>query len=98
MVVGKLSEQWSNASPVTISQENGKIFYEVEFKEREHRTSPEDVMVSIYKYIHDIAETHSADVDQCQCVVTVPLEYNEEERGVVKRCASKAGRPLFDRQ
>ena len=95
LVVGKLSQEWSNNSPVTITQDNDKIVYEVEFKEKEHRSSPEDVLVSIYKYIHDIAETHSADVDQCQCVVTVPLDYNEQERSVVSKCAARAGRLLI---
>jgi len=92
LVVGKLSEDWSNASPVTISQDNsGKIFYEVEYKEKDFKTTPGDVMVNIYKYIHNIAETHSSEVDQCNTVLTVPLQYTSEQREMVRACASSAG-------
>ena len=89
--VGKLSHEWLESSPVTIKQEGEKIYYEVEFKEREYRTTPSDVLVNIYKYIHDIAQTHSSEVDQCNCVVTVPLDYTEVQRNIIKNCAIKAG-------
>ena len=92
LVVGRLSDEWSSASPVTISEDaEGRLVYEVEYKEKDFKTTPGDVLVKIYKYIHDIAETHSSDVDQCQTVVTVPLEYTAEQRGSVRRCAGQAG-------
>ena len=34
--------------------------YEVEYKDREYKTTPGDVLVNIYKYIRDIADTHSS--------------------------------------
>ena len=46
---------------MTIKQEGEKIYYEVEFKERDYRTTPGDVLVNLYKYIHDIAQTHSSE-------------------------------------
>ena len=30
-------------------------------------------------------------VDQCNCVVTVPLDYTEVQRNIIKNCAIKAG-------
>ena len=30
-------------------------------------------------------------VDQCNCVVTVPLDYTKDQRNIIKNCAIKAG-------
>ena len=30
-------------------------------------------------------------MDQCACVVTVPLDYSQEQRNVIMNCAIKAG-------
>jgi len=91
LAVGKVSEDWLQSSPVTIKQENDKIIYEVEYKERDYKTTPGDVLVNIYKYIRDIADTHSSEVENCNCVVTCPLDYTPEQRQVISTCATKAG-------
>ena len=91
VAAGKLTQQWIDSSPVTITQNNNRIFYEVEYKEREWKAGPSDILVNLYKYIHDIAETHSSEVDQCNCVLTVPRDYNEGQRNFVREAASKAG-------
>ena len=91
VAAGKLSQEWIDSSPVTITQNNNRIYYEVEYKEREWKAGPSDILVNLYKYIHDIAETHSSEVDQCNCVLTVPRDYNEAQRNFVRQAASKAG-------
>ena len=60
LAVGKVSQEWLESSPVTIKQDKDKIIYEVEYKERDYKTTPGDVLVNIYKYIRDIADTHSS--------------------------------------
>ena len=55
-----MSQEWLESSPVTIKQDKDKIIYEVEYKERDYKTTPGDVLVNIYKYIRDIADTHSS--------------------------------------
>ena len=91
VAAGKLTQDWIDSSPVTITQSNNRIYYEVEYKEREWKAGPSDVLVNLYKYIHDIAETHSSEVDQCNCVLTVPRDYTEEQRHLVSEAATKAG-------
>ena len=49
-----MSQEWLESSPVTIKQDKDKIIYEVEYKERDYKTTPGDVLVNIYKYIRDI--------------------------------------------
>ena len=55
-----MSQEWLESSPVTIKQDKDKIIYEVEYKERDYKTTPGDILVNIYKYIRDIADTHSS--------------------------------------
>ena len=59
MAAGILTQQWIDSSPVTITQNNNRIYYEVEYKEREWKAGPSDILVNLYKYIHDIAETET---------------------------------------
>ena len=41
-------------------------------------------------FITDIAETHAAD-EELRTVLTVPLEFNQEQRNIISACAEKAG-------
>ena len=91
LVVGKLSAAWKEASPVTIIEKNETIKYKVEFKDKEYFTTPTDILVNIYKYIRQIADSHSSDVGECNCVVTVPLDYTADQRNIIRTCATRAG-------
>jgi len=91
LVVGKLDDTWKEANPVSIIEKDGQIYYKVEFKDKDFFTTPSDILVKIYKYIHDIADSHSTDVSQCNSVVTVPLDYTLDQRNIIKTCATRAG-------
>ena len=91
LVAGELSDDWKNSSPVTIIEKDGKFYYKVEFKEKDYVTSASDILVNIYKYIFNIADSHSSDVSQCSTVLTVPLHYTKDQRDVIKSCATQAG-------
>jgi len=91
LVIGKLSDKWKNASPVTIIEKNEVIQYKVDFKDKDYYTTPTDILVNIYKYILDIASSHSSDVSQCNSVVTVPLDYTSEQRNIIRSAAARAG-------
>ena len=91
LVAGKLSDDWKNSSPVEIIEKDGKFYYKVEFKEKDYVTSASDILVNIYKYIFNIADSHSSDVSQCSTVLTVPLHYTTDQRNIIKSCAAQAG-------
>ena len=91
LVIGKLSDKWKNSSPVTIIEKNEVIQYKVDFKDKDYYTTPTDILVNIYKYILDIASSHSSDVSQCNSVVTVPLDYTSEQRNIIRSAAARAG-------
>lgn len=93
LLVGRQAQDWVDISPVQIKQDNDKTYYQVEFKEKDYKTTPVDVLVNIYKYILDIADSHSGadSVEDCTCVVTVPREYTEDQRSLIKAAANKAG-------
>ena len=65
--------------------------YQVDFKEKDYFVNPKDVLKHIYTYMHDIAASHCADVNESNTVITVPLGYTQEQREVVKLCATAAG-------
>jgi len=91
LVVGKVEQELLDKSAVTITESNGQYTYEVDFKEKEYFVSPSAVLGHIYKYVHDIADTHCANISDSNCVLTVPLSYTEEQRNIVKNTADKAG-------
>merc|ERR1719431_1829903 len=59
--------------------------------EKAYKVSPQQILGHILNYIHAIAASHCSDVDQSNCVLTVPLDYTEDQRTVVKNVASKTG-------
>jgi len=77
--------------PVTILEKGEKLVYQVDFKERDYFISPEKVLEHLYSYMHDIAASHCANVDESNTVVTVPLGFTQEQRQTVKQCANAAG-------
>jgi len=92
IMAGKVEEDVINKSQVTINQNGDTYKYCVEYKEKEKLVSPADILNHVYKYIHDIAESHSStDVDQNNTVLTVPLSYTRQEREAVAKCAKDAG-------
>jgi len=95
LMSGRLGQAAINKSAVDISEcgEEGKYRYRVQHKGKEFWTSPMDVLKHLYMYVHEIAESHSSstDVDRNNTVVTVPLDYTEEERAVVRQGATAAG-------
>jgi len=74
-----------------IQKEDGSQVYQVEYKEKDYETSPEQILQHIYKYMHDIADSHCANVDDSNCVITVPLGFTGPQREKVRACAQKAG-------
>ena len=70
---------------------DGSQAYQVEYKEKDYETSPEQILQHIYKYMHDIADSHCANVDDSNCVITVPLGFTGPQREKVRACAQKAG-------
>ena len=78
-------------SPVTIVQNDEVVKYQVDFKEKDFFISPQEVLTHIYKYMHDIAASHCANVDESNTVITVPLGFTEEQRETVKKSATAAG-------
>jgi len=92
MLVGKVDESVINKSQVTINNNGDTYKYCVEHKEKEKLVSPSDILEHVYKYVREIAASHSAtDVDQNNTVVTVPLDYSRQEREAVAKCAKDAG-------
>jgi len=91
LVVGVVEQEVVDKSPVTINQDNGKYIYEVDFKEKEHLVTPSEILGYIYKYVHDIADTHCTNISESNCVLTVPLSYTQEQRTIIKNTALKAG-------
>jgi len=91
LVVGKVDQELLDKSTVTINESNGQYTYEVDFKEKEYYVTPRAVLGHIYKYVHDIADTHCTTISDSNCVLTVPLDYTEEQRTVIKNTADKAG-------
>jgi len=91
LVVGKVDQELLDKSTVTINESNGQYTYEVDFKEKEYYVTPSAVLGHIYKYVHDIADTHCTTISDSNCVLTVPLDYTEEQRTVIKNTADKAG-------
>jgi len=90
-VVGEVEQEMLDKSGVTITQNNGQYTYEVDFKEQDYYVTPSDILCHIYKYVHDIADTHSANIGDSNCVLTVPLSYTEEQRNIIKNTGVKAG-------
>lgn len=89
---GGVTKEILDSSPVTVHQQNeGGYVYEVDFKEKAYKLSPQQILGHILTYVHDIAASHCSDVDQSNCVLTVPLDYTEDQRTAVKTVASKAG-------
>jgi len=81
-----------NDNPVTcLANEDGKYMYQVDYKEQETNVSPEEILQHIYKYMHDIAAAHCANVDDSNTVITIPLSYAADKREAVSACAEKAG-------
>jgi molecular chaperone DnaK (HSP70) len=78
-------------SPVTIIEQEEKVVYQVDFKEKDFFISPSEVLTHIYKYMHDIAASHCANVDESNTVISVPLGFNDEQRECVKKSATAAG-------
>jgi len=91
LVVGEVEQEMLDKSGVTITQNNGRYTYEVDFKEQDYYVSPSDILCHIYKYVHDIADTHSANIGDSNCVLTVPLSYTEDQRSIIKNTGVKAG-------
>ena len=91
LLFGRAEQEEIDASPVTITEEDGKRFYEVDYMEKEHKTSPAEVMGHIFGYLHSIADTHCKDVDESNCVLTVPLDYTSEQRDMVHKIAVGVG-------
>ena len=78
-------------SAVTILQKDDVVKYQVDFREKDFYISPHEVLTHIYKYMHDIAASHCANVDESNTVITVPLGFSEEQRETVKKSATAAG-------
>jgi len=78
-------------SPVTVLEKDGKWMYQVDFKDKDYYISPEKVLEHLYSYMHDIAASHCANVDESETVLTVPLGFNQNQRETVQRCATQAG-------
>lgn len=78
-----------------ITEENSeKLRYEVKHDEEASckKVTVEKVHGQIYKYMHDIALSHaSAEVDEKNTVVTVPLDFDANRRRLVAECAESAG-------
>jgi len=91
LVVGKVEQQVLDKSAVTITESNGQYTYEVDFKEKEYFVTPSAILGHIYKYVHDIADTHCTNISDSNCVLTVPLSYTEDQRTIIKNTAAKAG-------
>jgi len=91
LVVGKVDQEMLDKSTVTINESNGQYTYEVDFKEKEYFVTPSAVLGHIYKYVHDIADTHCTTISDSNCVLTVPLDYTEDQRTIIKNTADKAG-------
>jgi len=78
-------------SPVSLVEQGGKQVYQVDFKEKDYFISPEKILEHLYHYMHDIAASHCANVDESNTVITVPLKFTEEQRKTVKQSANAAG-------
>jgi len=91
LLVGRASQEELAAGPVTVVEEDGQHFYVVQFKEEEFKTSPSEVLTHIYAYLHTIAASHCREVEDCHCVLTAPLDFSAEERGMLARLATAVG-------
>ena len=78
-------------SAVNIIEENGQHFYCVDFKEQETRVSPAEILGHLLTYLHSIAETHCKEVSEAHTVLSVPLDWSQEERSLVGNAATKVG-------
>jgi len=78
-------------SAVNVIEENGQHFYCVDFKEQETRVSPEEILGHLLTYLHSIAETHCKEVSEAHTVLSVPLDWSQEERSLVGNAATKVG-------
>jgi len=77
--------------PVTVLKKEDKVMYQVDFKDKDYFISPEKVLEQLYAYMHDIAASHCANVDESNTVITVPLAFGADRRDTVKQCATNAG-------
>jgi len=91
LVLGNVDNDVLVKSAVSIKENNGHYLYEVDFKEKEYFVSPRDVLGHIYRYVHDIADTHCTTISDSNCVITVPLSYTDDQRNLIKSVASKEG-------
>jgi molecular chaperone DnaK (HSP70) len=78
-------------SAVNVIEENGQHFYCVDFKEQETRVSPAEILGHLLTYLHSIAETHCKEVSEAHTVLSVPLDWSQEERSLVGNAATKVG-------
>jgi len=91
LLVRRADQEDIDKNPVTIVENDGQYFYEVDYKEKEFRTTPSAILSHIYRYLHNIADTHCKDVDDSNCVLTVPLDYTAEERNLISKAAAEVG-------
>jgi len=91
LLTGNADPEILNKSAVTITENNGQLTYEVEFKEKDFSTTPREILKHIYKYVHDIASTHCTDISESNCVITVPMSFNDEHRSLLKKTAADVG-------
>ena len=91
LVGGGGEEGLAPDTAVNIIEENGQHFYCVDFKEQETRVSPEEILGHLLTYLHSIAETHCKEVCEAHTVLSVPLDWNQEERSLVGNAATKVG-------
>lgn len=78
-------------SPVILLDRADGPIYQVDFKEKDYFVSPQQILEHIYAYMHDIAASHCANVDESNTVITVPLGFTDAQRETVKKCATAAG-------
>jgi len=78
-------------SAVNVIEENGQRFYCVDFKEQETRVSPEEILGHLLTYLHSIAETHCKEVSEAHTVLSVPLDWSQDDRSLVGNAATKVG-------
>ena len=90
MLVGG-GDEGVGSSAVNVIEENGQHFYCVDFKEQETRVSPAEILGHLLTYLHSIAETHCKEVSEAHTVLSVPLDWSQEERSLVGNAATKVG-------
>ncbi|KAK7102231.1 hypothetical protein V1264_020480 [Littorina saxatilis] len=85
-----VTQEYVALSQVKVLNQNGKPVFEVLFKEKKQKFSPDQITETIYKKMLETAQSHGGSGIQ-DAVLAVPNDFTPEQRNAASAAAGKAG-------